>query len=158
MAVQTERDFIIENFSYEKLIGLSKGELIDVIYRLQDEVVWLHEFMCGVMERKVHTALYDVAARIQKGELSAEWRQPKCNKVKICLPKSMKHDIDLLLKQMRSNTRFERNIYGGSIDGSSKKYDGEEKEYEFVVSRREKKMILRGIEMLKKGCDVGIVR
>lgn len=29
MAVQTERDFIIENFSYEKLIGLSKGELID---------------------------------------------------------------------------------------------------------------------------------
>ena len=158
MAVQTDKDFIIENFSYDKLISLSKGELIDVIYRLQDEVVWLHEFMCGVMERKVHNALYDVATRIQKGELSDEWIQPKRKTVKIRLPKSMKRDIDLLLKQIRSNTRFERNIYGGSIDGSSKKYDGEEKEYEFVVSRREKEMILSGIEMQKKGCDIGIVR
>ena len=42
MKEQSEQDFIVEKFSYESLEKLSKAELIDIVYRLQDAYVYFH--------------------------------------------------------------------------------------------------------------------
>ena len=58
MKEQSEQDFIVEKFSYESLEKLSKAELIDIVYRLQDALVDLRVTVCGYAQIGMHKPLY----------------------------------------------------------------------------------------------------
>lgn len=61
MKEQSEQDFIVEKFSYESLEKLSKAELIDIVYSLQDALVDLRVMVCGYAQIGMHKPLYKIA-------------------------------------------------------------------------------------------------
>ena len=68
MKEQSEQDFIVEKFSYESLEKLSKAELIDIVYRLQDALVDLRVTVCGYAQIGMHKPLYEIARNIENVE------------------------------------------------------------------------------------------
>ena len=80
MKEQSEQDFIVEKFSYESLEKLSKAELIDIVYRLQDALVDLRVTVCGYAQIGMHKPLYEIARNIEKRDLAKSWDKAECKK------------------------------------------------------------------------------
>lgn len=126
MKGQSEQDFIVEKFSYESLEKLSKAELIDIVYSLQDALVDLRVMVCGYAQIGMH------------------------------INEALKEDLEAMLGQMRALSKYEADSYGdrdGMITGRPEAYIGNEQDYEFYITDREELMIQDAIEHLKEGCS-----
>ena len=126
MKEQSEQDFIVEKFSYESLEKLSKAELIDIVYSLQDALVDLRVMVCGYAQIGMH------------------------------INEALKEDLKAMLGQMRALSKYKADSYGdreGMITGRPEAYVGNEQDYEFYITDREELMIQDAIEHLKEGCS-----
>lgn len=156
MKEQSEQDFIVEKFSYESLEKLSKAELIDIVYRLQDALVDLRVTVCGYAQIGMHKPLYEIARNIEKRDLAKSWDKAECKKIVLHINEALKEDLEAMLGQMRALSKYEANSYGdksGMITGRPEAYIGNEQDYEFYITDREELMIQDAIEHLKEGCS-----
>ena len=154
MNEKSEQDFIVEKFSYESLDKLSKAELIDVVYHLQDALVDLQTMVCGYARHGVHKPLYKIATDIHEGNLAKEWDKAECKKVVLHLNEALKEDLEAMLGQLRALNRYEADAYGdrnGMIMGRPESYIGNEQDYEFYITDREEAILQDAIEELKEG-------
>ena len=155
MKEQSEQDFIVEKFSYESLEKLSKAELIDIVYRLQDALVDLRVMVCGYAQLGAHKPLYEIARNIETGNLAKSWDKAECKKIVLHINEALKEDLEAMLGQMRALSKYEADSYGdrdGMITGRPEAYIGNEQDYEFYITDREELMIQDAIENLKEGC------
>ena len=155
MKEQSKQDFIVEKFSYESLEKLSKAELIDIVYRLQDALVDLRVMVCGYAQIGMHKPLYKIATSIEKGDLAKSWDKAECKKIVLHINEALKEDLEAMLGQMRALSKYEADSYGdrdGMITGRPEAYIGNEQDYEFYITDREELMIQDAIEHLKEGC------
>ncbi|MGM9581422.1 MAG: hypothetical protein ACI3U2_09335 [Anaerovibrio sp.] len=155
MKEQSEQDFIVEQFSYESLEKLSKAELIDIVYRLQDALVDLRVMVCGYAKLGAHKPLYEIATNIETGNLAKSWDKAECKKIVLHINEALKEDLEAMLGQMRALSKYEADSYGdnGMIKGRPESYIGNEQDYEFYITDREELMIQDAIENLKEGCS-----
>lgn len=156
MKEQSEQDFIVEKFSYESLEKLSKAELIDIVYSLQDALVDLRVMVCGYAQIGMHKPLYKIATSIEKGDLAKSWDKAECKKIVLHINEALKEDLEAMLGQMRALSKYEADSYGdrdGMITGRPEAYIGNEQDYEFYITDREELMIQDAIEHLKEGCS-----
>ena len=114
MKEQSEQDFIVEKFSYESLEKLSKAELIDIVYSLQDALVDLRVMVCGYAQIGMHKPLYKIATSIEKGDLAKSWDKAECKKIVLHINEALKEDLKAMLGQMRA-------LYNGPLVKTTKK-------------------------------------
>ena len=106
MKEQSEQDFIVEKFSYESLEKLSKAELIDIVYSLQDALVDLRVMVCGYAQIGMHNPLYKIATSIEKGDLAKSWDKAECKKIVLHINEALKEDLEAMLGQMRALSKY----------------------------------------------------